>query len=168
MGAKRWLMGVVIPDNRDQPGHIVQTLRRDEAKFRQCPRSALASMVRCRIGSSRPRCIASADCCSFVFKFKVVLRPRTRRGFGAAVAWWFGRLPRGPENQGLGPEGTGQDLGCLGLDLIHRSMSDFAIHPIIGEADSILSRTRAALAPAKPVLRFLGRINPLAKLAAKR
>ena len=40
------------------------------------------------------------------------------------------------------------------LDLIYRSMSDFAIHltaGIIGEADSTLSRTRALLAPAKPV-----------------
>jgi hypothetical protein len=47
----------------------------------------------------------------------------------------------------------------------------FAIHPtagIIGEAESILSRTRAALAPAKPVLRILDRIDPLAKLAAMR
>jgi hypothetical protein len=33
---------------------------------------------------------------------------------------------------------------------------------------SILSRTRAALAPAKPVLRILDRIDPLAKLAAMR
>jgi hypothetical protein len=45
-------------------------------------------------------------------------------------------------------------------------MSDFAIHPtasMIGEAESILSRTRAALAPAKPVLRILDRIAPLAR-----
>ncbi len=50
-------------------------------------------------------------------------------------------------------------------------MSDFAIHltvSIMGEADSILSRTRAFLAPAKPVLRILDRVDPLAKLAAKR
>jgi len=50
-------------------------------------------------------------------------------------------------------------------------MSDFAVHPtasIIGEAGSILSRTRAALAPAKPVLGILDRIDPLAKLAAMR
>ncbi|MDQ6868411.1 MAG: hypothetical protein M3178_08395 [Pseudomonadota bacterium] len=50
-------------------------------------------------------------------------------------------------------------------------MSDFAIHPtasIIGETVSILSRTQAALAPAKPVLRILDRIDPLAKLAAMR
>jgi len=56
-------------------------------------------------------------------------------------------------------------------DLIHRTLSDFAIHPtagIIGEAESILSRTRAALAPAKPVLRILDRIDPLDKLAAMR
>jgi hypothetical protein len=37
---------------------------------------------------------------------------------------------------------------------------------IIGEAESILSRTRALLAPAKPVLRILDRVDPLAKLAA--
>jgi hypothetical protein len=75
--------------------------------------------------------------------------------------------------------------GCKGLDLIHRSTSDYAIHltaEIIGEADSILSRTRAErvsertpfagdglwLAPGKPVLRILDRIDPLAKLAAMR
>jgi hypothetical protein len=60
-------------------------------------------------------------------------------------------------------------VSCEGLDLIHRSMSDFAIHPtarIIGEADSILSRTRATLVPAKPMLRILDRIDPLANLAA--
>jgi hypothetical protein len=54
--------------------------------------------------------------------------------------------------------------------LIHRSSSDFTIHltaGIIGEAASILSRTRALLAPAKPVLRILDRFEPLAKLAAK-
>jgi hypothetical protein len=71
------------------------------------------------------------------------------------------------------------------LNLIHRSISDFAIHrtaSIIGEAESILSRTRAKrasertpvagdglwLAPEKPVLRILDRIDPLAKLAAMR
>jgi len=50
-------------------------------------------------------------------------------------------------------------------------MSDFAIHPaasIIGETESILSRSRAALAPAKPVLRILDRIDPLAKFAVMR
>jgi hypothetical protein len=44
-----------------------------------------------------------------------------------------------------------------GLDLIHRSMSDFAIHPkarIIGEADSILSRTRAVLVAEKVLQRW--------------
>jgi hypothetical protein len=54
---------------------------------------------------------------------------------------------------------------------IHGTLSDFAVHltaGIIGEAESILSRTRAALAPAKPVLRILDRIDPLAKLAAKK
>jgi hypothetical protein len=39
---------------------------------------------------------------------------------------------------------------------------------MIGEAGAILSRTRALLAPAKPVLRILDRIDPLATLAAKR
>jgi len=50
---------------------------------------------------------------------------------------------------------------------------------MIGEAESILSRTRAfwqvryiglarMLAPAKPVLRILDRIDPLTKLAAMR
>ena len=37
-----------------------------------------------------------------------------------------------------------------------------------GEADSMLSRTRASLAPAQPVLCILDNIDPLAKLAAKR
>jgi hypothetical protein len=47
-------------------------------------------------------------------------------------------------------------------------MSDFAVHrtaTIVGETGSNLSRTRASLAPAKPVLRILDRIDPLAKLA---
>jgi hypothetical protein len=59
---------------------------------------------------------------------------------------------------------------CKSRDLIHRSMSDFAIHPasMIGEAGAILSRTRASRAPEKPVLRILARIEPLAKLASKR
>jgi hypothetical protein len=39
---------------------------------------------------------------------------------------------------------------------------------IIGEAALILSRTRASLAPVKPVLRILDRLKPLAKRAAKR
>jgi hypothetical protein len=50
-------------------------------------------------------------------------------------------------------------------------MSDFAIHStagIIGEVNSMLSRTRASLAPAQPVPRILDNIDPLAKLAAKR
>ena len=57
------------------------------------------------------------------------------------------------------------------LDLIQRSMSDYVIHStsvIIGEVDSILSRTRALLAPAEPVPRILDNIDPFAKLAAKR
>jgi len=47
-------------------------------------------------------------------------------------------------------------------------MSDYVIHStagIIGEVDSMLSRTRASLAPA---LCILDNIDPLAKLAAKR
>jgi hypothetical protein len=50
-------------------------------------------------------------------------------------------------------------------------MSDFFIHlmaDIIGEADSLLSRTRASLAAAQPVLRILDNSDPLATLAAKR
>jgi hypothetical protein len=50
-------------------------------------------------------------------------------------------------------------------------MPDSAVHlsaTILGEADSILSRTRASLAPAQPVLRILDRIDPLATLAAVR
>ncbi|MGH6812933.1 MAG: hypothetical protein ACREDM_11540 [Methylocella sp.] len=50
-------------------------------------------------------------------------------------------------------------------------MSGFVIHltaSIMGEADSILSRTRALLAPAKPVLCILDRLDPLAKLAGMR
>jgi hypothetical protein len=49
--------------------------------------------------------------------------------------------------------------------------SQWAIHPtagIIGEAASMLSRTRASLAPAQPVIRILDRVEPLATLAAKR
>jgi hypothetical protein len=38
----------------------------------------------------------------------------------------------------------------------------------LGETDSTLSRTRALLAPAKPVLRILDRLDPLATLAAVR
>jgi hypothetical protein len=50
-------------------------------------------------------------------------------------------------------------------------MSDCVIHStagIIGEVDSMVSRTRALLAPARPVLGILDNIDPLAKLAAKR
>ncbi len=39
---------------------------------------------------------------------------------------------------------------------------------IIGEAGSVLSRTRASLALAQPVLCILDRTGPLAKLAATR
>jgi len=37
---------------------------------------------------------------------------------------------------------------------------------IIGEAEQLLSRTRAKLAPAQPMLRILDNSDPLAKLAA--
>jgi hypothetical protein len=50
-------------------------------------------------------------------------------------------------------------------------MSDFAVHRtagIIGDSGSVLSRTRAKLAPAKPVLRILDKADPLAELAAMR
>jgi len=50
-------------------------------------------------------------------------------------------------------------------------MSDSVIHlaaDIIGEAEWSLSRTRALLAPARPVLSILDSDNPLAKLAANR
>ena len=50
-------------------------------------------------------------------------------------------------------------------------MSDYVIHStagMIGEADSMLSRTRASLAPAQPVQCILDNIDPLAELAAKR
>jgi len=50
-------------------------------------------------------------------------------------------------------------------------LPDFAIHRmagIIGEAGSVLSKTRAKLAPAKPGLRILYKADPLAKLAATR
>jgi hypothetical protein len=48
-------------------------------------------------------------------------------------------------------------------------MSDFAVlrtADVIGEADWPLSRTRALLAPAQPVLGILDNGDPLAKLAA--
>jgi hypothetical protein len=60
---------------------------------------------------------------------------------------------------------------CTNLDLIQLTMSDYVIHSTagrIGEVDSMLSRTRASLAPAQPVLYILDNIDPLAKLAAKR
>jgi hypothetical protein len=56
-------------------------------------------------------------------------------------------------------------------------MSDDVIHStaaIIGEVDSMLSRTRprvkarGSLAPTEPVLCILDNIDPLAKLAAKK
>jgi hypothetical protein len=64
-----------------------------------------------------------------------------------------------------------QWLICTSLGLIQRSMSDYVIHStagMIGEVDSMLSRTRASLAPAEPVLRILANIDPLAKLSPMR
>lgn len=58
-----------------------------------------------------------------------------------------------------------------GLDLTCPTMSDFAIQlmaGIMGEAASLLSSMRTLLAPARPELRILDRIDPLATLAAKR
>ena len=60
---------------------------------------------------------------------------------------------------------------CTSLDLIQRSMSDYVIHStagMIARRTPMLSRTRASLAPAQPVLCILDNIDPLAKLAAKR
>jgi hypothetical protein len=50
-------------------------------------------------------------------------------------------------------------------------MSDFAIHRtkgIFGEMAAIVSRTRATLAPAAPVLCILDRINSLAKFVVEK
>jgi hypothetical protein len=50
-------------------------------------------------------------------------------------------------------------------------MSEFAIHPtasIIGEVESILSRMRSTGCAGASAARVLDRIDPLAKLAAKR
>jgi hypothetical protein len=62
-------------------------------------------------------------------------------------------------------------LLCKSLDLIHRSVSDSAIHltaSIIGEAGSILSRMRSTGFAGASGARVLDRIDPLATLAAKR
>jgi hypothetical protein len=60
-------------------------------------------------------------------------------------------------------------MSCKILDLIHQTLSDFSVHPMGRALPARRSRfwqTRAALAPAKPVLRILDRIDPLAELAA--
>jgi hypothetical protein len=60
---------------------------------------------------------------------------------------------------------------CQSLHLIFRPPSDCAIHPtasIIGEAGSILSRMRSTGFAGASAARVLDRIDPLAKLAAKR
>ncbi len=57
------------------------------------------------------------------------------------------------------------------VDLIHGSASDFAIHrtaSIIGEAGAILSRMRSTGFAGASEARVLDRIDPLAKIAAKR
>ena len=62
-------------------------------------------------------------------------------------------------------------IGAIGCPIAFRPKPESAIHftaGIIGEAASVLSRTRALLAPAQPVLRILDRADPLAKLAAMR
>src|SRR5271166_5980195 len=60
-------------------------------------------------------------------------------------------------------------LGCLGL--VHRSVSDSAIHltaSIIGETGSILSRMQSTGFAGASEARVLDRVDPLATLAAKR
>ncbi len=60
---------------------------------------------------------------------------------------------------------------CTSLDLIHRSMSDWAIHStagIIGEVDSMLSRMHSTGFAGASAARVLDNIDPLAKLADKR
>jgi hypothetical protein len=62
-------------------------------------------------------------------------------------------------------------LKCESLDLIHRTMSDFAIHltaDIIGEADPVLSMTALRAAAACGRAAIIDKTGPLAKLAAKR
>jgi hypothetical protein len=73
-----------------------------------------------------------------------------------------------------------ETITCKSRGLIRRTESvpgsqpvtaRIVIHPtaeIIGEADSLLSRTRASLAPVQPVLYILDNSDPLAKLAADR
>jgi hypothetical protein len=60
---------------------------------------------------------------------------------------------------------------CKSVDLIHRSLSDFAIHltvGIIGEAKSMLSRMRSTGFADASAARVLDRIDSVAKLAAMR
>jgi hypothetical protein len=69
-----------------------------------------------------------------------------------------------PANQ-PGPRRKDDRLILSGIMQVLKA-SDFAVHStagIIGEADSMLSRTRASLAPAQPVLCILDNIDPLAK-----
>jgi hypothetical protein len=81
----------------------------------------------------------------------------------------LGNEPRHVE--GLRPWIAHYNLLCKSLDQIERLISEYILHrmaTIIGETGLILSRTRALLAPVKPMLRILDRIKPLAKRAAKR
>jgi hypothetical protein len=60
---------------------------------------------------------------------------------------------------------------CESLDLIHRTISDAAIHrtaDIIGETDLLLSRMRSTGCAGASKARVLDYSDPLAKLAAKR
>jgi hypothetical protein len=59
-------------------------------------------------------------------------------------------------------------MTCKILDLIYRSMSDFAIHRTASEAGAILSRMRSTGFADGSEAGVLDRIDPLAKLAAKR
>ena len=60
---------------------------------------------------------------------------------------------------------------CKSLDLMHRTMSDFAIHltaDIIGEADPFLPMTVLRTAARGGREAIIDKSGPLAKLAAKR
>jgi hypothetical protein len=68
-------------------------------------------------------------------------------------------------------QGPASRRTCKSLDLIHRSLSDFAIHltvGIIGEAKSMRSRMRSTGFAGASAARILDKIDSLAKLAAMR
>src|SRR5271166_1635056 len=88
---------------------------------------------------------------------------RARRGVPVRLTWasWGQEL--------LLTHGKIPSLGCLGL--VHRSVSDSAIHltaSIIGETGSILSRMQSTGFAGASEARVLDRVDPLATLAAKR